>query len=126
MNKSHFCLILDIDLQQETQDANAFITESTLGAIKDCCSDTVIKDSQHEQTEIGPNLITFGIESSKAISTQENPLEELEDEITLDGLDEDEIDSYLMTPEEAQYKDGIWTKINATYLEDQRSKHFFF
>lgn len=41
-------------------------------------------------------------------------------EIDLSGIDDDEIDSYIMSEQEAQYKDSLWMKINATYLKEQK------
>lgn len=69
--------------------------------------------------------MTFGLvpsNSEEGGNTETIMAEEEGIEIKLDGLDEDEIDSYIMSADEAKYKDGIWNKINATYLEEQKSK----
>lgn len=49
--------------------------------------------------------------------------EELDDgELDLDGIDDNEIDAYLMTKEEAQKKKETWEKINADYIQQQKRK----
>lgn len=42
--------------------------------------------------------------------------------LTIDDIDDEELDAYIMSEEEFLRKDGLWHKINATYLEEQRSK----
>lgn len=49
---------------------------------------------------------------------------EAEDE-SLDTLDDDEIDYMIMTPNEIKHKTDLWHKLNANYLEDQRSIFVF-
>lgn len=41
-------------------------------------------------------------------------------EIDLDGIDDSEIDSYIMSEAEMQSKDTLWMKINADYLKEQK------
>ncbi len=49
--------------------------------------------------------------------------EELDDgELDLDGIDDNEIDAYLMTKEEAQKKKETWEKINADYIQQQKGE----
>merc|ERR1719431_1188489 len=45
-----------------------------------------------------------------------------EHELDLTGIDEDEIDSFLLTPEEVKFKTQLWHKVNQEYLEEQRLK----
>lgn len=41
-------------------------------------------------------------------------------ELDLEGLDDAEIDSYIMSEWEARNKDSLWTALNATYLKEQK------
>lgn len=54
------------------------------------------------------------------VRSQSKPLEDGNGEIDLADIDDDEIESYIMSEREAQYKDSLWMKINATYLKEQK------
>jgi hypothetical protein len=54
------------------------------------------------------------------VRPQSKPLEDGNGEIDLNGIDDDEIETYIMSEREAQYKDSLWMKINATYLKEQK------
>lgn len=41
-------------------------------------------------------------------------------ELDVAGLDDDEIDSYIMNETESQRKDNIWTQLNAEYLKAKK------
>ena len=51
---------------------------------------------------------------------QDETLEEKELDLT--GIDEDEIDSYIMTAAEIKQKTTLWLRVNAEYLEEQALK----
>ena len=53
---------------------------------------------------------------------QDETLEEKEEELDLTGIDEDEIDSYIMSEAEIKVKTTLWLKVNAEYLEEQALK----
>ena len=40
----------------------------------------------------------------------------INDELDTEGLDDDEINGYIMTDKEARNKDEMWNKLNAEYL----------
>ena len=46
----------------------------------------------------------------------------LEVDLTFDDIDDEELDSYIMTEHESQSKNAIWLKRNAAFLEEQKSK----
>ena len=48
--------------------------------------------------------------------------EEEDEELDLTGIDDDEIDSYLMSPEEIESKTNLWMKINEDFLKEQAEK----
>lgn len=43
-------------------------------------------------------------------------------DMSLDDIDDEEIDTYIMSETEYQKKNGLWHALNATYLEEQKSK----
>ena len=45
-----------------------------------------------------------------------------ENELDLTGIDDDEIQSFLLTPEEVKFKTQLWMKVNKEYLQEQREK----
>lgn len=47
-------------------------------------------------------------------------------DMSLDEIDDDEIDTYIMSENEYQKKNGLWHEMNAPYLEEQKSKCEFF
>merc|ERR1711983_511666 len=48
--------------------------------------------------------------------------DDVDEELDLTGIDEDEIDSYLMTPDEIQNKTNLWMMVNKEYLLEQEEK----
>jgi hypothetical protein len=45
-------------------------------------------------------------------------------ELDIEGIDDSEIDSYLMNETEAQRKDQLWHNLNAAYLQEKKGKHY--
>ena len=46
--------------------------------------------------------------------------EEAGDELDITGIDDKEIDSYLMSPLEIKNKTALWMKVNKEYLQEQK------
>ena len=40
-------------------------------------------------------------------------------ELDLTGIDDDEIDGYIMSDSEAEFKTKMWMRVNAEYLREQ-------
>lgn len=55
----------------------------------------------------------------------QNPPMGLSVDMSLDDIDDEEIDTYIMSENEYQKKDGLWHEMNAPYLEEQKSKSLF-
>merc|ERR1719158_422827 len=54
---------------------------------------------------------------------EEEPTEDfVGHELDLTGIDEDEIESFLLSPEEVKKKTKLWLKVNKEYLQDQEDK----
>lgn len=45
-------------------------------------------------------------------------------DLSLDGIDDEELDTYIMSEHEFQRKSGLWHKRNAPYLEEQKSTYY--
>merc|ERR1712083_1284716 len=43
-------------------------------------------------------------------------------ELDLTGIDDDEIESFLLSPEEVKFKTQLWMKVNKEYLAEQQEK----
>lgn len=54
------------------------------------------------------------------VHTESNTQTEID--VTFDDIDDEELDAYIMTDDEFKRKNGLWHKLNAGYLEEQRSK----
>jgi Brf1-like TBP-binding domain. len=74
--------------------------------------------------QTGPDIASMGLANSlddcSSVQPQSESIEDGNGEIDLSGIDDDEIDSYIMSEREAQYKDSLWMKINATFLKEQK------
>jgi len=72
----------------------------------------------------GPDIASMGLANSlddcSSIQPQSESTEDGNGEIDLTGIDDGEIDSYIMSEREAQYKDSLWMKINAAFLKEQK------
>lgn len=44
-------------------------------------------------------------------------------DLSLEGIDDEELDAYIMSEHEFQCKSGLWHKFNAAYLEEQKSMY---
>lgn len=74
----------------------------------------------------GPSIATMGLLGD----TRQNTSNETETvvetgEIDLNDIDDNEIDSYIMSEQEATNKDSLWMKVNAEYLKDLQGNHIF-
>ncbi|KAK7870265.1 hypothetical protein R5R35_000993 [Gryllus longicercus] len=129
----------------EDGDADNFIMETTMDVINDYIADDVDTASRSSMdVSLGPNIASMGLATAMEKSPGETPSfvvpecsnisevsggseekqlagDENNDD-PLIGLDEDEIDSYIMSDTEARYKDSLWNKVNAEYLKEQKEK----
>lgn len=121
----------------ESTETDKFIGESTIDVIQECL--TVDADGaplpkaegsvKLEKTRpaivmapilgLKPDLLALCTVSEKEhaqISLHKNA-PEVVDDLNLEGLDDDEIDGYILTENEAVLKDRLWNKMNAEYLK---------
>lgn len=111
--------------------ADEFIQSSTMDVIQKFVND-LDNGAPAKHTEsrtphgIAPDILAMCTPSAADYNHNSNKSESNAnadtDELCLDGLDDEEIDGYLMTPEESKYKDQMWNQLNAGYLEEAKAK----
>ncbi|XP_043596258.1 transcription factor IIIB 90 kDa subunit isoform X1 [Bombus pyrosoma] len=123
----------------ERADTDRFIRESNLDVIKHYVGNDVddpdsdIQDSETNNindrliTGLGPNIASMGLISTndRENETKESVNTNFENdtgEIDVADLDDEELDSYIMSEKEAQFKHNLWNKVNAEYLNQQKEK----
>lgn len=116
----------------ESEDTDKFIRSSTLDVINECLEDDVDDPSNNDNNRINNRGIAPDIAAMCAPVTiteyKENDAENEQtnqtesSELDVEGLDDDEIDGYIMTEDESKYKDEMWNKLNADYLKEAKAK----
>ncbi|KAM7288517.1 transcription factor IIIB 90 kDa subunit isoform X1 [Ixodes scapularis] len=100
---------------------------------EDASSDDAATEAEAPLTERNRNLVTslrptaatLGLkESIEECMRVRDCIEDTEEtgELDLDGLDDDELDSYIMTDAEVKLKTRFWTMHHAEYLKEQEEK----
>lgn len=135
--------------EREADDITKFIHEQTLGVISECFeSRSAVSASQAELDSLlmpppgGPaarhvsslpcapglglkDTVQEYLQPTAVdvkLQGQNETLEEKEEELDLTDIDEDEIDSYIMSAAEIKQKTTLWLRVNAEYLEEQALK----
>ncbi|XP_061938995.1 transcription factor IIIB 90 kDa subunit [Apis cerana] len=123
----------------EKEDTDRFIRESNLDVIKNYVENDIddpddeIQNSESNNANnrliigLGPNIASMGLIST---NNRENETKELVNinfennsgEIDVADLDDEELDSYIMSEKEAQFKHNLWNKVNAEYLIQQKER----
>lgn len=118
---------LMIEEYDESTETDKFIGESTIDVINECLTvegaakkaETVVKLEPPPVLGLKPDLLALCTVSEKEhaslLSAKNAP--EVVDDLNLEGLDDDEIDGYILTESEAVLKDRLWNKMNAEYLK---------
>ncbi|XP_057320549.1 transcription factor IIIB 90 kDa subunit [Microplitis mediator] len=114
----------------EDIETDRFIQENTLNIIQNCLEDNSDGKSKSDQVvELGPDIASMGLpssfndsRSSKESSDKINKFNNGSGEIDLNGLDDDELDGYILSETEAGKKTDMWNSVNAEYLELQKEK----
>lgn len=110
----------------EDIEAADFISESNLEILKEYLADdpdvinnkTIIKGLKPDiESMCRPSLGELR-DLKKSCAKDEPCIEDLD----LEGLDDEEINNYILTQEEAENKNSMWIKLNAEYLEDMKAK----
>uniref|UniRef100_A0A0A9X7K6 B-related factor 1 n=1 Tax=Lygus hesperus TaxID=30085 RepID=A0A0A9X7K6_LYGHE len=112
--------------EDEDEDFKNFVNEATLHILEDIEDDVELRELE-ENGGLGPNLQSMGISDVDGSSTRaDQPFvfeyEAKDGELDLEGIDDDEIDGYLMNDKDAEGKEELWNKLNAEYLKAKREK----
>lgn len=112
--------------ENEKEEAAKFIQESTLGTIRNIIEENVDNpsDELEDITPLGPNIESMGLATSleDTSNSAAAPSNDAAFDMSFDDIDDDEIDTYIMTPHESERKSGLWLQLNSDYLEKQKNK----
>ncbi|XP_014248604.1 transcription factor IIIB 90 kDa subunit [Cimex lectularius] len=114
-------LSLEETTNDEEGDLNNFISQSTLDILENIEEDEDIGTDACDTVGLGPSIESMGL-----VENHESPLdfnyECIGGELDTEGLDDSELDAYIMTEGESEGKGAIWTKNNADYLKAKQEK----
>ncbi|KAJ6629554.1 Transcription factor IIIB 90 kDa subunit [Pseudolycoriella hygida] len=120
----------------EHDETDVFIRESTLNVINECLADAENVDDPDDPADgiskqeriipsgLKPDLAALCLPTLKDDASDTNQIPDTIDgcELDLEGLDDEEINGYIMTEAEAKYKDVMWNRLNAEYLKEAKAK----
>ncbi|XP_031827459.1 brf RNA polymerase III subunit isoform X2 [Nomia melanderi] len=121
----------------EREDTERFVQESNLNVIKEYVENNVddpesdIRDSEMNNgnnnviTGLGPNIASIISTTDREMEARDQgnaTFETNSGEIDITDLDDEELDSYIMSEKEAQFKHNLWNKVNSEYLAQQKEK----
>lgn len=137
-NRKHYLNLSDVE-GEETSETNLFIEESTINTIHECLADDVFRmdteapkvseDTEKAATKTCPEIVSLCLgeksggtadttsprkETKKEVASTSQPQDD--GELDLSGIDDDELAGYIMTADEAEYKDKMWNQLNQEYL----------
>lgn len=118
---------LALEEYDESTETDKFIGESTLDVINECLTVDGAPPVKVEKVEKKPEM-SLGLkpdllalcklsEKEHEILSLNKSTVEVVDDLNLEGLDDAEIDGYILTEGEAVLKDRLWNKMNAEYLK---------
>lgn len=112
----------DVDVAEETE-ANKFIEEEIISTIFEDPELQGIDTKGEAQKKVDevkgqrPDLVALCLPTMSDDRKGAKAVEPDDGELDLTGINDDELDGYIMTPAEASYKDQMWNKLNAEYLK---------
>ncbi|XP_001655206.2 transcription factor IIIB 90 kDa subunit [Aedes aegypti] len=113
----------------EVGETDQFIQESTLEVITECLEENPDETNVDSKINGRRKIVPEGIKPDLLAMCSNNTdrkekIETREDdgELYLDDLDDDEINGYIMTEEEARYKDMMWNRLHAEHLKEMKEK----
>lgn len=113
----------------ESEETDKFIRNSTLDVINECLDENVDDPASDDRRAynrgIAPDIAAMCapiVDYKKAEADNEQTQQSETGELDIEGLDDEEIDGYIMTEDESKYKDEMWNKLNADYLREAKAK----
>ncbi|KAK4319641.1 hypothetical protein Pmani_009425 [Petrolisthes manimaculis] len=102
------------------------ITEETIKCINTYLDQQPLEGNTPQNPQgLRPSAASLGIKETIEQCMEIRPSEpepEENGELDLTGIDEDEIDSYILSSSEVKVKTEMWMKLNKVYLEEMREK----
>ncbi|XP_026829717.1 transcription factor IIIB 90 kDa subunit [Ooceraea biroi] len=130
--------VLSKETEVETEDADRFVRESNLSIIQryvennvdnpdeEIQDDIINKNNNSLITGLGPDIASMMFANDHSNEYKEKADNNLEDKTVEDihtsDIDDEELDSYILTEKETRYKSALWNKVNADYLVQQKEK----
>ncbi|XP_036150414.1 transcription factor IIIB 90 kDa subunit [Monomorium pharaonis] len=120
----------------ESEDADRFIRESNLSIIQQYVEDNIDDPDEkvrdvilHDNnrsliTGLGPDIASMMSANDYSNETKEKDgnFENSSEEICTNDIDDEELNSYILSEKESQSKSALWNKVNAEYLVQQKEK----
>ncbi|KAI8130650.1 hypothetical protein FF38_05020 [Lucilia cuprina] len=113
----------------EDAETAAFIEKSNMEAIQECLSENPDLAPAVPKTQ---KLVIEGLKpdiesmcrptASELQELEKSKNTTVEDDLDLEGLDDEEINNYILTHEEADRKNAMWKALNAEYLKEMKEK----
>lgn len=112
----------------ESEETDKFIRSSTLDVINECLgenADDPDLNNKPYSRGIAPDIAAMCapiVDYKKFDMENEQTNQSESGELDIEGLDDEEINGYIMTEDESKYKDEMWNKLNADYLKEAKAK----
>ncbi|XP_044760962.1 uncharacterized protein LOC123318415 [Coccinella septempunctata] len=110
----------------EAQETEIFIKESTLGTINDLIPTCTGAQAPDEVVGLGPDIESMGLAKSlddtSNAPSQIPSSDSLDVDLNFDDIDDDEIDTYILSENEYVHKNTLWHTRNAQFLEEQKER----
>lgn len=127
------------EIEAETEDADRFVRQSNLGIIQRYVEDNIddpdeggIQEAAVNEndtrliTELGPDIASMMSTNEHSNGYKDKTDGNLEnvsfEEIPTSDIDDEELDSYILSEKETRYRSAVWNKLNADYLVQQKEK----
>lgn len=114
----------------EEEETAEFIEKSNLEAIEECLADNPDLSEAAPKTKklviegLKPDIESMCQPTASELQELEKAQSQKDDigELSLEGLDDEEINNYILTHEEAERKNIMWKALNAEYLKEMKEK----
>ncbi|KAI1720198.1 transcription factor TFIIB repeat domain-containing protein [Ditylenchus destructor] len=130
LKRSHYAKMIvnpmhDNDVPELTQ-AESHLTDEIIDTVYDAVEDASISSNTCGSSKFGPSLSSLGINKQYTNASEDYYTsyirEETNDELDLSGIDDDEIDSYILNDVESSIKSRVWLARNGEHLIEAERK----
>ncbi|KAI1727808.1 transcription factor TFIIB repeat domain-containing protein [Ditylenchus destructor] len=130
LKRSHYAKMIvnpmhDNDVPELTQ-AESHLTDEIIDTVYDAVEESSIASNSNGASKYGPSLSSLGINKQYTSASEDYYTsyirEETNDELDLSGIDDDEIDSYILNDVESSIKSKVWLARNGEHLIEAERK----